>query len=161
MPIVSASFPEGLVQKPLAHQAAAARAVGLRPWCLDKLQAVEFHSTVPAPGAHHSSGLARIFLETAGTAPEAQLREAARLTRAALHTHGLDASSCSTELRHRVARALSRRPAYDESAGGCTVCQCARAAHGSLFTTEPNTHGGSLVHIHVSHNAVDVQRPAL
>ena len=25
--------------------------------------------------------------------------------------------------------------------------------HGGLFTTEPNTHGGSLVHIHVSHNA--------
>jgi hypothetical protein len=156
MPIVSASFPGGLGTKAYWHTKPLPLEPSVFAWCLDKLQAVEFHSWFPAPGAHDRCGHARVFLETAGTATEVQLREAARLTRAALHKHGLDAI-CMLDGTGGIALLVpfDDRPAYDDVRTWLHgFANALAAAHGSLFTTEPNTHGGSLVHIHVSHNAV-------
>jgi DNA primase len=156
MPIVSASFPQGLGTKTYWHTKPLPLEPSVFAWCLDKLQAVEFHSWFPAPGAPDDCGLARIFLETAGTATEAHLREAARLTRAALRTHGLDAM-LMLDGTGGIALLVpfDDRPAYDDVRTWLHgFANALAAAHGSLFTTEPNTHGGSLVHLHVSHNAV-------
>ena len=84
MPIVSASFPQGLGTKAYWHTKSLPLEPSVFSWSLDKLNAVEFLSWFPAPGAPDRCGMARIFLETAGTATEAQLPEAARLTRVAL-----------------------------------------------------------------------------
>jgi DNA primase len=156
MPIVSASFPQGLGTKAYWHTKPLPLEPPVFAWCLDKLQAVEFHSWFPAPGAPDRCGHARIFLETAGTATDAHLREAARLTRAALRTHGLDAI-LMLDGTGSIALLVpfDDRPAYDDVRTWLHgFANALAAAHGSLFTTEPNTHGGSLVHIHVSHNAV-------
>jgi len=156
MPMVSASFPDGLGTKAYWHTKPLPLEPSVFAWCLDKLQAVEFHSWFPAPGAPDRCGHARIFLETAGTATEAQLREAARLTRAALRTHGLDAI-LMLDGTGGIALLVpfDDRPAYDDVRTWLHgFANALAAAHGALFTTEPNTHGGSLVHIHVSHNAV-------
>ena len=156
MPVVSASFPHGLGTKAYWHTKPLPLEPSVFAWCLDKLQAVEFHSWFPAPGAHDRCGVARIFLETAGTATDAHLHEAARLTRAALQTHGLDAM-LMLDGTGGIALLVpfDDRPAYDDVRTWLHgFANDLSAAHGSLFTTEPNTHGGSLVHIHVSHNAV-------
>src|ERR1700683_1752199 len=156
MPIVSASFPDGVGTKAYWHTKPLPLEPSVFAWCLDKLQAVEFHSWFPAPGAHDRCGHARIFLETAGTATEAHLREAARLTRPLLRANGLDAV-CMLDGTGGIALLVpfDDRPAYDDVRAWLHGFANALAtAHGSLFTTEPNTHGGSLVHIHVSHNAV-------
>ena len=156
MPIVSASFPQGLGTTAYWHTKPLPLEPSVFAWCLDKLQAVEFHSWFPSPGAHDRLGMARIFLETAGTATDAHLREAARLTRAALRTHGLDAL-LMLDGTGGIALLVpfDDRPAYDDVRTWLHgFANALAAAHGSLFTTEPNTHGGSLVHIHVSHNAV-------
>jgi DNA primase len=159
MPIVSASFPDGLGTKAYWHTKPLPLEPSVFAWCLDKLHAVEFHSWFPAPGAHDRCGHARIFLETAEPChPELVegLREAARLTRAALRTHGLDAI-CMLDGTGGIALLVpfDDRPAYDDVRTWLHgFANALAAAHGSLFTTEPNTHGGSLVHIHVSHNAV-------
>ncbi len=169
MPIVSASFPDGLGTKAYWHTKPLPLEPSVFAWCLDKLSAVEFHSWFPAPGAHDRCGHARIFLErAAGTSGAHQavqdkhpsvslsLSKAAHLTRAALQTHGLDAI-CMLDGTGNIALLIpfDDAPAYDDVrtwlhgfANGLA------AAHGGLFTTEPNTHGGPLVHIHVSHNAV-------
>jgi hypothetical protein len=156
MPIVSASYPQGLGTKAYWHTKPLPLEPSVFSWCLDKLQAVEFHSWFPAPGARDRCGHARIFLETAGSATDAHLRHAARLTRAALQKHGLDAI-CMLDGTGGIALLVpfDDRPSYDDVRTWLHGCANAlAAAHGSLFTTEPNTHGGPLVHIHVSHNAV-------
>jgi hypothetical protein len=162
MPIVSASFPDGLGTKAHWHTKPLPLEPSVFAWCLDKLSAVEFHSWFPAPGAHDRCGIARIFLETAGTATAAHgavslsLSKAARLTRAALRTHGLDAI-LMLDGTGGIALLVpfDDRPAYDDVRAWLHgFANALAAAHGSLFTTEPNTHGGPLVHIHVSHNAV-------
>lgn len=156
MPIVSASFPQGLGTKAYWHTEPLPLEPSVLAWCLDKLQAVEFHSWFPAPGAHDRLGMARIFLETAGTATDAHLRDAARLTRAALRTHGLDAI-LMLDGTGGIALLVpfDDRPAYDDVRTWLHgFANALAAANGSLFTTEPNAHGGSLVHIHVSRNAV-------
>jgi DNA primase len=155
MPIVSASFPQGLGTKAYWHTKTLPLEPSVFAWCLDKLNAVEFHSWFPAPGAHDRCGLGRIFLEVAGTATDANLRKAARLTRAALRTHGLDAI-LMLDGTGGIALLVpfDDRPTYDDIRTWLHgFANALAAAHGSLFTTEPNTHGGSLVHIHVSHNA--------
>ena len=156
MPIGSASFPQGLGTKAYWHTKPLPLEPPVFAWCLDKLQAVEFHSWFPAPGAQDRCGHARIFLEAAGTATDAHLREAARLTRAALRTHGFDAI-LMLDGTGGIALLVpfDDQPAYDDVRIWLHGFANALAtAHGSRFTTEPNTHGGSLVHIHVSHNAV-------
>jgi DNA primase len=155
MPLVSASFPQGLGTKAYWHTKPLPLEPSVFAWCLDKLNAVEFHSWFPAPGAPDRCGHARIFLETAGAATDKQLREAARLTRAALQKHGLDAI-LMLDGTGGIALLVpfDDQPAYDDVRTWLHgFANALAAAHGSLFTTEPNTHGGSLVHIHVSHNA--------
>jgi DNA primase len=155
MPLVSASFPQGLGTKAYWHTKPLPLEPSVFAWCLDKLNAVEFHSWFPAPGAPDRCGHARIFLETAGAATDKQLREAARLTRAALQKYGLDAI-LMLDGTGGIALLVpfDDRPAYDYVRTWLHgFADALAAAHGSLFTTEPNTHGGSLVHIHVSHNA--------
>ena len=155
MPIISASFPQGLGTKAYWHTKPLPLEASVFAWCLDKLNAVEFHSWFPAPGVPDRCGMARIFLETAGTATDAHLREAARLTRAALHTHSLDAI-LMLDGTGGIALLVpfDDHPAYDDVRTWLHgFANALAAAHGSLFTTEPNTQGGSLVHIHVSHNA--------
>jgi DNA primase len=156
MPIISASFPQGLGTKAYWHTKPLPLEASVFAWCLDKLHAVEFHSWFPAPGCPTDClGMARIFLETAGTATDAHLREAARLTRAALHTHSLDAI-LMLDGTGGIALLVpfDDHPAYDDVRTWLHgFANALAAAHGSLFTTEPNTQGGSLVHIHVSHNA--------
>jgi bifunctional non-homologous end joining protein LigD len=156
MPIVSASFPQGLGTKAYWHTKPLPLEPSVLAWCLDKLNAVEFHSWFPAPSAPDRCGHARIFLETAGAATDKQLREAARLTRAALQKHGLDAI-LMLDGTGGIALLVpfDDRPAYDDVRTWLHgFANALSAAHGSLFTTEPNTHGGPFVHIHVSHNAV-------
>jgi DNA primase len=155
MPLVSASFPQGLGTKAYWHTKPLPLEPSVFAWCLDKLNAVEFHSWFPAPGAPDRCGHARIFLETAGAATDKQLREAARLTRAALQKHGLDAI-LMLDGTGGIALLVpfDDQPAYDDVRTWLHgFANALAAAHGSLFTTEPNTHRGSLVHIHVSHNA--------
>jgi DNA primase len=156
MPIVSASFPQGLGTKAYWRTKPLPLEPSVLAWCLDKLNAVEFHSWFPAPCAPDRCGHARIFLETAGAATDKQLREAARLTRAALQKHALDAI-LMLDGTGGIALLVpfDDRPAYDDVRTWLHgFSNALAAAHGSLFTTEPNTHGGPLVHIHVSHNAV-------
>ena len=156
MPIVSASFPDGIGTKAYWHTKPLPLEPSVIAWCLDKLDAVEFHSWFPAANAHGQLGYARIFLENAGSATDAHLREAARLTRAALRVYGLDAI-LMLDGAGGIALLVpfDDAPAYDDVRAWLHLVASGLAtAHGSLFTTEPNTHGGSLVHIHVSHNAV-------
>jgi len=155
MPIVSASFPQGLGTKAYWHTKPLPLEPSVFAWCLNKLQAVEFHSWFPAPGAHDRCGIARIFLETAGEATDAQLRDAARLTRAALNAVGLDAMLMVDGMGGiALLVPFDDRPQYsDVRVWLHGLANALATVHGGLFTTEPNTRGGSLVHIHVSHNA--------
>jgi len=161
MPIASASFPQGLGTKAYWHTKPLPLEPTVIAWCLEHLQAVEFHSWFPAPGAPDRCGHARIMLETADTDayhPELVegLREAARLTRTALRAYSLDAI-LMLDGTGGIALLVpfDDAPAYDDVRTWLHgFANTLAAAHGSLFTTEPNTHGGSLVHIHVSHNAV-------
>jgi DNA primase len=167
MPIVSASFPDGLGTKAYWHTKPLPLEPSVIAWCLDKLNAVEFHSWYPAPGHHDRCGYARIFLERtdAGAHNSGQdehqsvslsLSKAAHLTRAALQTYGLDAI-CMLDGTGNVALLIpfDDAPAYDEVRTWLHgFANDLATAHGGLFTTEPNTHSGALVHVHVSHNAV-------
>jgi DNA primase len=155
MPIVSASYPQGLGTKAYWHTKPLPLEPSVFAWCLDKLQAVEFHSWFPAPGAHDRCGVARIFLETAGAATDAQVREAARLTRAALNAVGLDAILMFDGMGGiALLVPFDDRPQYNDVRIWLHgLANALATVHAGLFTTEPNTHGGSLVHIHVSHNA--------
>ena len=99
--------------------------------------------------------MARIFLETAGTATDAHLHEAAQLTRAALNAVGLDAMQMLDGTGGiALLVPFDDQPNYNDVRIWLHgLANALATVHGGLFTTEPNTHGGSLVHIHVSHNA--------
>ena len=158
MPIVSASFPQGLGTKAYWHTKPLPLEPSVFAWYLDKLEAVEFHSWFPAPGAHDRCGIARIFLETAEpvTPSVAQRnRGAALLTRAALNAVGLDAMLMLDGMGGiALLVPFDDRPQYDDVRIWLHgLANALATVHGALFTTEPNTRGGSLVHIHVSHNA--------
>ena len=83
------------------------------------------------------------------------LSKAAQLTRAALNAVGLDAM-----LMLDGTGGIALLVPFDDHPNYNDVriwlhglANALATVHGGLFTTEPNTHGGSLVHIHVSHNA--------
>jgi DNA primase len=156
MPIVSASFPDGIGTKAHWHTKPLPLEPSIFAWCLEKLNAVEFHSWFPAPGRHDRCGMARIFLELAGSADDTRLRDAARITRTALSAHELDAI-CMLDGTGGIALLIpfDDAPDYDDVRAWLhTFANDLAAKHGDLFTTEPNTRGGTLVHIHVSHNAL-------
>ncbi len=161
MPVVSASFPHGLGTKAYWHTKPLPLEPSVFAWCLDKLHSVEFHSWFPAPGAHDRCGIARIFLETSELVTPSDepvslsLSKAATLTRAALNAVGLDAM-----LMLDGTGGIALLVPFDDQPNYNDVriwlhglANALATVHGGLFTTEPNTHGGSLVHIHVNHNA--------
>ncbi len=123
-------------------------------WLAKDLAAAEFHSWTPTaedPAAVH---FARILLEPTGAAPGA-MRTAALLLRDLLDARHLTAIPLLDGLGGiALYLPFSDAPAYAPVRAWLhTLANDAAAAHPNNFTTEPNSVGGSRVHVHVKSNA--------
>ncbi len=156
MPIVSTSFPDGLSGAPHWHTKPLPLEPSTIAWCLEKLGSLEFHSWFPAPHQPDRLGYARIMLEATGSLDAAHMRHAARLTRTALNDRDVDAILVQNgDGNLTLFIPFADAPAYDDVRTWLhAVANELALKHGALFSTEPNTRGGNLVHLHVTHNAV-------
>ena len=155
IPIVTASFPDGLGTKARWHTKPLPLVPHVFEWCVEKLDAIEFHSWTPAPQHPDRLGFARILLEYDGVPNDVRMREAARVTRDALNARDLDAIAV-LDGRGGIALFLP----FDDAPEYAPVrdwlehfANDLAAQHGDLFSTEPNTHSDTLIRIHVRHNA--------
>ncbi|MGC1380468.1 MAG: hypothetical protein WA814_05540, partial [Candidatus Baltobacteraceae bacterium] len=127
-------------------------------WLAKYLHAVEFHSWTPAPADPRTLRYARILLETGsldrGPHPAAT-RDAAIVLRALLHQHGVEAIPVlDGNGGVAVYIPFDDAPAYPDLRSWLhVVANDAAARRPDLFTTEPNSAGGSRVHVHVRNNA--------
>jgi DNA primase len=156
IPFVCASFPDGLGTT--AHY--FRRQFPLTPrtmgWCVEHIDAIEFYSWTPSPDHHDRLGYARILLETAGSPNATAVREAARLTRTELNALDLDAIAVLDGV-DGMALFLPFDDAPEYTPVRTWLHQFANGLavkYPDLFSTEPNTHGDTLIHIHVQHNAI-------
>jgi DNA primase len=118
-------------------------------WLIEYHHAVEFHSWTPTAANPQALRYARILLENNDT------RDAAMTLREFLNEHGVRAIPL-LDGNGGVALYLpfDDAPGYDDVRRWLhVVANNAAARRPDLFTTEPNSHGGSRVHVHVSHNA--------
>jgi DNA primase len=127
-------------------------------WLLEYHHAIEFHSWTPTTGDPTKLRYARILLETGsldrGPHP-ADTRDAAIVLRALLRERGVQAIPL-LDGNGGVALYIpfDDAPAYPDVRRWLhVVANNAAARHPDLFTTEPNSAGGSRVHVHVRNNA--------
>ena len=121
-------------------------------WATYALHAVEFHSWSCTPNDPERMAFARILLESNDNAP---LILAAQYVRDALNVHQLQAIPVF-DGGGGIALwvPIDDAPAYDPVRTWLHTFAAALAvAHPDLITTEPNTRGAHLVHLHVAKNA--------
>jgi DNA primase len=118
--------------------------------------AIEFHGWSPTVADPSRAAFARLLVERHDPAvPVERLKESALALRALLFSDGLE---CVPVFDGETGIALwipfADGPAYpDVRVWMNRLCAKAVAAHPDLMTLEPNTRGGSRVHLHVTSNA--------
>ena len=177
IPLVSASFPGGFDAPAQWHLALnhapsavatlqAQTATGVRTylalhdkameWATHALGAVEFYSWSPRSDNPERLAFARILLEPAQSdVAQQRLHEATIAVRTALNTMNIDAIALldgGTGIALWVP--FDDGPDYNAVRAWLHILAARVAlAYPDLITTEPNTRGSDLVHIHVSKNA--------
>lgn len=119
------------------------------------LAAVEFHSWTPTVADPDRAQFGRVLLEMPAALPSTLLKEAMLAMRAMLFEQGLE---CVPIFDGGSGAALwipfSDAPEYPALRAWLNaLCKRAVARHPQLLTMEPNTHGGTCVHVHVTSNA--------
>lgn len=177
IPLIAASYPKGFDAECVWHSAVryfpaavdtvqATTSGGTRrflalhtqamEWAVHALGAVEFHSWSPVASNPERVAFARILLEPAYAEPaQERLLQAALAAREALQKLQLDAIPIlDGESGIALWIPFSDAPRYDAVRAWLHRFAALLALdHPQLITTEPNTRGAGLVHVHVSKNS--------
>ncbi len=156
IPIISTSFPDGFGKPPRWHTKALPLEPHVVAWLLEKLDAVELLTWFPAPGQPSRLGHARIMLEAVGTIEPQQMCHAAHAVRTTLNAHDTDAILVQNgDGNLTLLIPFADAPHYEDVRAHLhEVTNTLAAQQPGLFSTEPNTRGANLIHLHVTHNAV-------
>ena len=131
------------------------RYASLRAAQIERPGAIEFHGWSPMPRDPARAVFARLLIEMPGGESQDLVREAVLALRAGLFEDGVE---CIPVYDGGSGVALwipfADGPAYPQvRLWLARICARAVARHPALITTQPNTHGGTCVHLHVATNA--------